>query len=123
VTRQVRQSRIKLAGVKIYPRIGVTAEERSLPQECEADVTIWGNFEAAAGTDSLNKSIDYCQLLTAVQATSAEREYVLLETLGYRLARHLLGSYPLDRVRVRVRKRPAALAGSLDFIEFEIEES
>jgi dihydroneopterin aldolase len=50
------------------------------------------------------------------------REFNLLETLAYQLARDVLRSFPVQKVNVRLRKRPASLADKLDFIEVEVEE-
>jgi dihydroneopterin aldolase len=112
-----------LAGIKIYPRIGVTAEERSSPQECQADLTLWGSFEAAAANDSLDQSIDYCQVLSMVQKVAEAREYNLLETLAYGIVRSVLQSFPATRIRVKLRKHPLILSKDLDFVEVEVEES
>jgi dihydroneopterin aldolase len=112
-----------LSGVKIYPRIGVTHEERSAPQECQADLMVWGDFEAAASTDSLNESIDYTQILSLVQKIAGEAEYLLIETLAYKIVRAVLQSFPVSRARVKLRKRPASLLGQLDFVEVDVEES
>jgi dihydroneopterin aldolase len=94
-----------------------------LPQPCEADLTIWGDFEAAATTDSLDKAIDYTRLLELVFATADAREYNLLESLAYRIAREILQAFPAQRVGVRVRKRPASLVDKVDHIEVEMFES
>ena len=118
-----RQDLITLAGVKIFPRIGTSPEERASPQECWADLTIWGDFEAAASTDSLDKSIDYSRILSLVQETSSAQEYNLVETLAYKIVRILLQSFPVNRVRIKVRKRPASLLNQIDFVEIEVEES
>ncbi len=112
-----------LSGVKVYPRIGTTPEERISPQECQADLTLWGDFEAAASTDSLDKSVDYTRVLSVVQQTARAQEYSLLETLAYRTARNVLQSFPVNRVSIKVRKRPDSLRDQLDFVEVEIEDS
>jgi dihydroneopterin aldolase len=118
-----RKDRITLAGVKILPRIGTTSEERAVPQECRADLVLWGDFEAAAATDSLEKSVDYSRVLSLVIQTAAEQEYNLVETLAYRIARKVLQNFPLDRVCVKVRKRPVTLLDNIDFVEIEVEDS
>ena len=123
MARKTRGDRIVLAGVKLYPCIGVTPEERSAPQECQADLILWGDFEAAAATDSLDKSIDYCKVLLTVKQAASVREYNLLETLAYRIVRNILQDFPVQRARVRLRKRPASLLGDIDFVEVEVEES
>jgi 7,8-dihydroneopterin aldolase/epimerase/oxygenase len=117
------QDQITLAGVKLYPRIGTSPEERSAPQECQADLSLWGDFEAAAATGSLEKSIDYCQVLLTVQQTANEGDYTLLEALAYRIVRAVLRSFPVHRVKIKLRKCPASLVGQIKFVEVEIEES
>lgn len=121
MTGKARTDGIRLAGVKLRPRIGTTAEERKMPQECEADLTLWGDFEAAAATDSLERGIDYCRVLTAMQETAVEREYSLLEALAYKIARNVLRGFPVNRVHLKLRKRPAVLLGQLDYVEVEVE--
>ncbi len=123
LTRKSRDDRITLAGVKLHPHIGVTPEERSDPQECDADLTIWGDFEAAAATDSIDKSVDYCRVLDEVRAVVCAQEYVLVETLAYRIARTLLQKFPVNRVNVKLRKRPAVLRNQVEFVEVEVEEA
>jgi len=114
------EDRLTLRGIRILPRIGTTPEERSAPQDCRADIVIHGSFAKAAAEDSLDQSIDYCQILTKVQETVAEREYVLLETLAYAIRQSVLDTFHVAGVEVRVRKRPEILLNQLDFVEVSI---
>lgn len=118
-----RDDRIKLAGIKICPKIGVSAEERSIAQKCEVDVTVEDNFEGAASQDSLDNSIDYSKILSVVRTTAHRGEFVLLETLAYRIVRTVLREFPVKRVRVKIRKRPESLMDKIDYVEVDIEES
>ena len=118
-----RPDRLKLSGIKIFPRIGVTAEERAVSQECRADVVIGGNWSAAAAADDLSLSIDYCLVLEKVRAIASAREYVLLETLAAAIMRGVFADFPVGSVNVRVRKCPAVLCDLLDFVEIEVEKS
>ena len=120
---KVREDRLTLAAIKLQPRIGATAEERRLPQPCRADVVLFGDFEAAATTDSLERTVDYSRILARVLEVAHEKEYNLVETLAYRLAREILRAFPAHRVRVRLRKRPASLRENVDFVEVEVEDS
>ena len=110
-----------MTGVKLFPQIGVLPEERSSSQECWADLTLWGNFVAAAETDSLDQSIDYCQVLATMQASAGARDFRLLETLAYEILKDILQHYPILRARIKLRKKPEILKKHLDFIEFEME--
>jgi 7,8-dihydroneopterin aldolase/epimerase/oxygenase len=122
VAYKTSQDQITLAGAKLFPHIGTSAEERSAPQECLAELTLWGDFEAAAATDSLEESIDYCQVLGTMRQIADAGEYALLETLAYRIVRGVLRSFPVSRVKIKLRKKPAVLAGQIDFVEVEVEE-
>jgi 7,8-dihydroneopterin aldolase/epimerase/oxygenase len=122
LARKTRNDRITLAGIRIYPRIGTTPEERSNPQECEVDLSIWGDFRSAAAADSIDKSIDYCRVLEEVQGIAGAREYELVETLGHQISHTILQNFPVSRVNVKLRKRPAALLDQIEYIEMEVEE-
>ena len=50
-------------------------------------------------------------------------EFNLVETLAYRIVRAVLQSFPVSRVRIKVRKRPPVLSEQIEFIEVEVEES
>ena len=115
--------KLKLSGIKISPRIGVTPEERAAPQECQADVVISGDWSAAAATDDFTRAIDYCLIIEKVRAVAAGREYALLETLARVIAQSVSADFSVENVTVRVRKRPAVLRDLLDFVEIEAEES
>lgn len=123
MVRKTREDKIRLAGIKLNLHIGTTPEERADPQECEADLTIWGDFEGAAALDSLDGSIDYSQVLATVQQTANLREYNLLETLAYGIVRKVLQDFPISGARIKLRKRPASLQGEIDFVEVEVEDS
>lgn len=115
------EQRITLARVKLRPRIGVTPGERRQPQQCDADVTLWGDFESSAHTDSLDKAVDYGAVLAAVLDVAHAREYNLIESLAHAIARRVLSAFPVRRVGVRLRKYPASLAAGLDSVEVEFE--
>jgi len=123
INRRDRDDKITLSGVKIRPRIGVTPGERRLPQPCQADVILCGDFEAAASTDDLERALNYSIVLRKVIETAHQREYNLLESLAYTIAGEVLKSFPARRVTVRVRKHPVSLVDKLDFIEVEVEQS
>ncbi len=113
--------RITLYNIKMRPRIGVAAEERKEPQTCEGDLTLWLDLQAATTSDSLELSVDYCSVLEAVQQIAVSREYHLLETLAYKIVDDLLRRFPVKRVGLRLRKRPASLLDQLDYVEVEVE--
>lgn len=123
MAHKTRDDSITIARMRLRACIGTTVEERQSPQECEADLTVWANFEAAAATDLLDRSVDYCRILENAKQIAAEREYNLVETLAYAIVRSTLRKFAVSRARIRLRKRPAALVEQIDYVEVEVEES
>ncbi len=62
-------------------------------------------------TDRIEDAVDYRLVAARVQAVSNERRFHLLEALAAAVADDLMKSFPLEHVRVRVRKREVAPAG------------
>ena len=67
-----KSDRLTLTNIKLMPRIGVTPGERRQPQLCQADVTVWGDFEAAAATDELERALNYSDLREVVETAHRE---------------------------------------------------
>jgi dihydroneopterin aldolase len=118
-----RNDKVLLSGIRIRPHLGVDASERNVPQNCEVDVAVWGDCAAAASADDLSKTLDYARLLAKVLEIADSREFTLLEALAYSITKGILHAFPVTRVLVKVRKRPAVLAGKLDFVQVEVEET
>lgn len=116
-----RGDRISISGLKLMPRIGVSPGERRLPQGIIADVSVWGDFEEAGRTDSLARTVNYSEILKLAVEVSQSREFNLLEALGHEIGRAILGSFPVTRANVRLKKRPASTAELIDFVEVEVE--
>jgi len=79
--------------------------------------------KAGAFSDDLNNTLDYAQILEKIFDIANSREYALLETLAYSISRGVLQTFPVAKISAKVRKYPASLAGKLDYVEVEIEES
>jgi 7,8-dihydroneopterin aldolase/epimerase/oxygenase len=94
---------VELAGLELLARHGVFPHEREAPQRFVFDV--WLDVPTlAAETDRLEDAVDYREVAAAVRRVSDGRKYHLLEALASAVADELLAGFPVNRVRVRVRK-------------------
>jgi dihydroneopterin aldolase len=99
---------IHLFEVPLQCHIGCTAEERGKPQELIADITVETDIRPAAQSDDITLTVNYVALLDLMQEIAAAREYALLETLVETLAQRILDRFPVESLRILMRK-PAAL--------------
>jgi 7,8-dihydroneopterin aldolase/epimerase/oxygenase len=123
LNQKLNNDKVLLSGIKIRPHLGVDASERKIPQDCEVDVGVWEDCEAGASSDDLSRVLDYTRILKKVLEIADSREYALLESLAYSITKGILHAFAVAKVSVKVRKRPVALAGMLDYVEVEVEES
>lgn len=100
---------VELIGLDVYGYHGVDAEERERGQRFLFDITL--DVGDAGASDRIEDAVDYRLVAARVKAVSDERQFNLLEALASAVADDLMARFPLERVRVRVRKRGVAPAG------------
>ena len=98
---------LELHGLELFGHHGVLEEERRAGQTFVFDVEL--EVSDAALSDRIEDAVDYREVVERVRAVSEARRYDLLEALAGAVADGLVRSFPVERARVRVRKRPADL--------------
>lgn len=71
---------IHVEGLKVWARVGVLPEERSLGQWFVVNLTIWLDLAPAGGSDDLSLTVDYSQAVAAIQACA---EKMVCHTVEY----------------------------------------
>jgi dihydroneopterin aldolase len=113
--------RITLHGMRFEGRLGVSDEERGLPQLVEVDLVVEADLDAAIRSDALQDTIDYGPLVELVRGEVEERDHRLLEGLAGALAQAVLqGSSRIGAVTIRVRKLAVPLDVDMDHAEVEL---
>ena len=98
---------VELSGLRLFGRHGALEEERRDGQPFLFD--LWLDVPDAALSDRLEDAVDYRLVVDCVREVSDARAFTLLEALAHAVATELLDRFPLERVRVRVRKPRVAL--------------
>jgi len=96
--------------LEFYGRCGVTEEERRKPQLIAIDLELEAAVEAAGLSDRLDQTIDYARVAERLMALGSSLTCQLLETLAEQLVGMLFTEFPVDRVRIWIRKLHAPLA-------------
>jgi len=89
--------------------IGVNEWEQSVKQKLLITVELSCDVKTAAANDQLRDTIDYAGIANRMLAFSSTHHFQLIETLAERLAQLLLAEYPIQRVKIYLRK-PSAIA-------------
>ena len=98
------QGAIKINGLRVESRVGVTDDERSIPQEISLNIKMVPSRTLFGLDDCIEKTIDYFEVSESIKKLSMEGERKLIETLADELIAFLLANYSLREVSVSVRK-------------------
>jgi 7,8-dihydroneopterin aldolase/epimerase/oxygenase len=93
---------VELYGLELFGYHGVDDHEQRDGQRFLFDVRL--EVPETALSDRLEDAVDYVLVTDCVREVSEAQRYALLETLAHAVARELQARFPVDRVRVRVRK-------------------
>lgn len=84
--------------------IGVYPHERQMPQPICIDLMIGCDLSRAAKSDRLADTIDYNCLVKTIASRLSDSTFGLLEALGEALCEDCLAAFPIDWVKIRLRK-------------------
>jgi dihydroneopterin aldolase len=96
---------LRVRGIRVQSRVGVSETERSRPQELLVAVEVELPGERYPDADDLAQAADYAEVVRVADEAARERPERLLETFALRVARRLGDRFPTARlVRVAVTK-------------------
>ncbi len=96
---------LRINGLAVDCRIGVTEAERAKPQTVWIDLIVPIDGRRAAAHDDVREAVDYARLVEVVTRQLLRRPYRLMETLAEEIATVVLQEFPVSEVTVRVTKR------------------
>ena len=100
---------VEVEALEVFGRHGARDEERARGQVFLYDIRLDVSDEALS--DRLEDAVDYVAVAEVVREVSDARRFHLLEALAAAVADAIDERFPVERVRVRVRKREVEPAG------------
>ena len=101
--------RILISKLPLLCRLGVTDDEQASPQTVVLDLELSLDLSRAAASDAIADTVNYSSVCAVAEEVAHHRPYRLIESLSGEIADALLARFPINQVRILVRK-PAALA-------------
>lgn len=113
---------VRLQRMTFYGFHGVSRAERETGRRYEVDCELRFDFSHAGASDQLKDTINYKEVYDTVEEVLTADNIQLIETLATRIVERILGRFPVDGARVRVRKMIPPIPGNLDYIEVELDK-
>ena len=119
--RSFPPDRIILEGMQFYGFHGANPEERALGQSYVGDLTVELDLRQAGESDQLEHTVSYPRLYRAVKEVMEGDSRNLLEATAQAIAGRVLAEFPVQAVRVLVKKpRPPIRGSVIDHAAVEI---
>ena len=113
--------RIIVEGIQFYGYHGGNVEERQLGQPFVVDLEVELSLRAAGVSDNLDDTVSYTHLYRAAKEVMEGPPQNLLEAVAEGIASAVLQSFPVEAVRVRVKKtRPPIRGGLMSSVGVEV---
>ena len=97
-------SRISIVDLEVFYCVGVTDEERAVPQRLLISVEMGCDFTLAVISDRVEKTINYFEVTQEILKYGEGRNWKLLERLASNLADLILSRYRPNDVTVEIKK-------------------
>jgi dihydroneopterin aldolase len=95
---------ILLERIEFYGFHGASDEEQAVGRRYSVDTEIRFDTAIAGRTDALTDTIDYGAVAGMIVEIGTVRQFRLLEALAEAMAQAVLADFPVDSVRITVRK-------------------
>lgn len=105
--------KIFISDLRIETVIGIYDWERKIRQPVSIDLEMASDIRKAAGSDSIEDTLDYKAVAKRLIAFVGDAEFQLVETLAERVAMIVIDEFAVPWVHVRLSK-PGAVRGSRD---------
>ena len=97
-------SNLSIQGLPIQTRIGVTEQERSVPQTVTINIWLWSDLSKVEASDNIADTINYDNVINLVFEI-AKKERSTIEHLGAEIADAIIKNYSPKSVTVHVQKQ------------------
>ena len=104
---------IFLHELRVDTVVGIWDWERKIRQIVSIDLEMGTDIRRAAGSDTIEDTLNYKSVAKRVQQFVGDSEFQLVETMAEKIAEIVLAEFDLPWIQVRVSK-PGAIRGAKD---------
>ncbi|MDH3987761.1 MAG: dihydroneopterin aldolase [Gammaproteobacteria bacterium] len=104
---------IFLHELRVDTVVGIWDWERKIRQTVSIDLEMGTDIRRAAGSDTIEDTLNYKSVAKRVQQFVGDSEFQLVETMAEKIAETVLAEFDLPWIQVRVSK-PGAIRGAKD---------
>lgn len=117
------RTNIVIERLEFQGRCGVTTQERRRPQPLAIDLELICETSDAAGLDRIEDTVDYAQVVERIVELGGQEESALLESLAEKILTRLFAEFPIERVKLWLRKLAPPLEQMTGSVGIQVERA
>ena len=102
---------------------GCLGSEKINPQLFEFDLELECNLSKSMKNDNIDSTINYSSVVSLVKDIVENNTFNLLEKLGNVIINEIFEQFPVNRVKINIRKPDAKIDARFDYVGIEIARS
>ncbi|MDE0184896.1 MAG: dihydroneopterin aldolase [Candidatus Poribacteria bacterium] len=110
-----KMDRLIIKGVRFHGYHGVSESERQVGQEYEIDADLTCDLSLAGAADELAHTIDYGEVVSVIVEIGTRQSFQLIEALAETVASVILDEFPVEEVRITVKKLSPPIEHRLNY--------
>ncbi len=115
----MEDAHLKIENIKLWSKVGVLDEERSLGQLFSLDVYLWSDFEECSKSDDINDTIDYSRLVEDIKAHSETFSCFTIEKYSKEIMKLIKERFLVDKIRIVLTKCKPPIVGFSGTVSIE----
>ena len=115
--------KIVIERLEFQGRCGITPEERRRPQPLAVDLEMDCDTALAASSDRISDTVDYARVAERIVELGATQDCALLEVLAENLLTMLFTDFPVERVKIWLRKLAPPLTQMTGSVGIKVERA
>jgi len=115
--------KVHIKNLKILGKHGVYDFEKKQNHFFEIDAIIFLSLKKAGESDNLQDTVDYVEAVNLITKIFKEKDCKLIEAVAESICSALLDSYPIKKIKLKIRKPHAPIDADLDTVQVSISRS
>ncbi|MCG9127661.1 dihydroneopterin aldolase [Candidatus Poribacteria bacterium] len=111
---------IILKDIRFHGFHGVPAEERQVGGHYEVDAILNYSLTDAGNTDIIDHTIDYAKVVDLITEIGTQNSFKLIEALAERIATEIIKQFPVESVKIKVKKLHPPIKQPITYFAVEI---
>ena len=102
---------LKIENIKLWARVGVLDEERTLGQHFSLDIFLWTDFEKCTANDDIKKTVDYSKLVEILKDQSKKIYCYTIEKYSNAILEIIDREFKLCKIKLILTKCNPPITG------------